>query len=175
MQFPSLDPRLALRVGFYALLGVLLTLGVRALRAPGPAENPAYDALVVALNRRIVADSVSLADANEKLVRHEQVASRTITKYREIRDTFRITDTVAVKEFVQRADSAVRSCTELVESCATFRVRAESSLAGLTLDRDRWKLTAESLKPSGFDRFVRRTLPVVMFVAGAYVGSRVTR
>ena len=69
----------------------------------------------------------------------------------------------------------VRSCTELSESCSAFRVRAESSLVSLRLDRDRWRLTAESERPSGLSLFVRRTLPVLAFVGGIYVGARVTR
>jgi hypothetical protein len=98
-----------------------------------------------------------------------------VIRYKTLRDTLRLTDTVAVREFVERADSVVRSCSALAVSCDAFRVRADSTIAGLRLDRDRWRLQAEAATPSGFDRFVRRTLPVVAFVGGIYVGSRVVR
>lgn len=167
-------PPTPIRFTAYAI--VLLAFGLCVSRPSNDgADNPAYDALAKAHTRRMVADSLALADAQEKLVRHEAVASRQIVKYRTVRDSLVITDTVKVKEFVERADSVVRSCTDLQNSCERFRVRAESSLAGLRLDRDRWRLTAESLRPSRLDLFVRRTLPVLAFAGGIYVGSRVVR
>lgn len=171
----SLDPRVVLRVGCYCLLGVLLALGVRALAAGDPAENPAYSALSKAHTRRMVADSVALVQAHEALAAAQSRTARTITQYRSHRDTLRITDTIAVKEFVARADSVVRSCSELSNACERFRVRAESSLASLRLDRDRWRQMAEDSRPNAISRFVRRTLPVVTFGLGLYVGARAVR
>ena len=175
---PALTPAVVFRLGCYVVLGIFLVLAVGRCQPPDD-ENPAYDAIVVALNRRIAADAVAL-DAARKALAEQQSAVRTsLVRYAVIRDTLVITDTASVKVFVAQADSVVRSCRQLSESCDQFRVRADSSLAGLSLDRDRWRLEATSLRaksrPSTLDLFVRRTLPVLAFVGGVYVGSQVTR
>ena len=175
-DFGKLDPRTALRWGLWLLLGLLLALGVRALTASGPAEHdPSRDILAADLARRMHANSLALDSARRELARAQSKVERHVAGYKPARDTLNIHDTVQVKVFVERADSVVRSCTALAESCDRFRVRADSTIAGLRLDRDRWRLEAEHARPSGFDLFVRRTLPVVGFVAGVWVGSKVTQ
>lgn len=148
---PTLDPTRVLRYAMWGLLAVIL--GAAALRVGRSAspDNPAYDALSKALSRRIAADSLALDSARVALRAASEHVTRDVVRYRAIRDTLRLTDTVAVRETLVRADSVVRSCTELVESCARLRVRADSSIADLTLDRDRWKRATESLQPSRWD------------------------
>jgi hypothetical protein len=173
-DFRQLDPRTALRIGVWVLLGLLLALGVRSL-GDRPDDNPAYDALSKAHTRRMAADSVALVSAREALVTAQGRVATHIATYRTIRDTLRLSDTVAVRVFVERADSVVRSCSALAVSCDQFRVRADSTIAGLRLDRDRWRLAAESARPSGLRLAWDRVKVPLAFVAGAYVGSRVVR
>lgn len=151
---PTLDPRLILRVAFYCVAGLFIALGVRSLRPQVPAENAAYDALSKALAHRMVADSLALRASDSALTVARSHVEHHAASYTRARDTVlqHLTDTVQVKVFVARADSVVRACSELSESCGQFRVRAESSLATLRLDRDRWKLATESLRPGRFDR-----------------------
>lgn len=149
---PTLDPRLILRVAFYCVAGLLIALGVRSLRPSVPAENPAYDALVAALNRKMAGDSVALDSARVALATAHASVTRTVTRYQALRDTLNIHDTLQVIVFRDRADSLKRSCTQLDNSCERLRVRADSVIADVTLDRNRWKLSAESLKPGRFDR-----------------------
>lgn len=172
--FGNPDPTRALR---YAVWGLVLIGGLVALRVgpPTPDDDPARDILAVDLARRAHANTLALDAAQKALAAATIHVTRDVFKYREIRDTLRLTDTVAVRETLVRADSVVRSCIQLSESCDRFRVRAESSLATLTLDRDFWKARYEQAKPGRFDAFVRRTLPVVAFGAGLYVGARAVR
>ena len=171
----ALDPRTVLHVFWLGLAGLCLTLGVvRWWPAPSP-ENPAYDALSQALSRRIAADSLALDSAQVRLRAAAEGTTATITRYVKLRDTLRISDTVAVKVYVQHADSVVRACTALVESCGQFRVRAESTIADLRLDRDRWKRATESLQPSGLERVWSRVRVPLAFGVGLYAGSRVVR
>jgi hypothetical protein len=123
----------------------------------------------------MAADSVALVSAREALATAQSRVTDHVIRYKTLRDTLRLTDTIAVREFVTRSDSVVRSCSALAVSCDAFRVRADSTIAGLRLDRDRWRLEAEHLKPSRFDSFVRRTLPIVAFVGGVYVGARAVK
>lgn len=173
----ALTPAVVWRLVIYVAVGILIALGIRSLRPSVPAENPAYDALVAALNRKMAGDSLSLDSARVALAKSSINAGRTIVRYRTARDTVlqHLTDTVRVKEYVARADSVVRSCSELLSVSSLYATRCDSAQASLRLDRDRWKLSAESLKPGRFDGFVRRALPVVAFVGGVYIGSRVTR
>jgi hypothetical protein len=161
-------PLLLALVGIVAV-GILLAWPARSL------DNPAYDALSHALTRRIAADSVALGAASVA-VQHDSVrVTHNIDYYTAIRDTITLTDTVRVKEALAAADSVVGACTELQVSCSVLRVRAESSVAGLTLDRDRWKLEAEHLTPGKWDRLWGRIRMPLAFGLGAYLGARAVR
>lgn len=145
----SLDPPKALRYGC-AFVGVLLLLAIifRLGHAPDTSDNPAYDALVKAHTRRMAADSVALDSAKQALATSHTQVTRAVTRYQTLRDTFNIHDTLQVIVFRERADSVKRSCTALDNSCDRFRVRADSSLASLTTDRDFWRDRFEHAKPS---------------------------
>lgn len=145
-----IEPARALRC---AVWGLVLIGGLLALRV-GPAsrdDDPARDILAVDLARRAHANALALDSARKALVQDTRQVARTIVRYSEIRDTLNLTDTVQVRVFVQRADSVVRSCIQLSESCDRFRVRADSSMATLTTDRDFWKARYEHAKPSRWD------------------------
>lgn len=169
----SLRQRLALYCGLVFAGLVLAALVLRP--APASLDNPAYDALVRAHSRKLAAQAVALDSARVALTEQQTTVTRTVTKYRAIRDTLNIHDTVQVKVFVAQADSTVRACSALAESCDVFRVRAESSLAGLALDRDRWKLAHDAQRPSGLRRAWDRVKVPLAFTAGLYVGAKAVR
>lgn len=172
---PALSPERALRWGVRLLLGLLVLLALRAITPSGGDDNPAYDALVRAHTRKMATDSVALDSARQALRQSSARTLTSVTRYLRFRDTVNIHDTTQIKVFVERADSVVKSCSELAESCDRFRVRADSVIAGLRLDRERLRLQLDQSRPSTLDLFVRRTLPVVGFVAGVWVGSKVSR
>jgi cytoskeletal protein RodZ len=58
-----------------------------------------------------------LTKAETVYVHRVDTLRRQVTKLEQLRDTLRITDTVQVKEFIQRADSTVRACFAVVQSC----------------------------------------------------------
>lgn len=169
--FGPADPARVLRWGVWLVVGLLAVAVALRVRAPAPADNPAYDALAAAHSRKMAADAVALGEAQVALRAAADHVHRDVVRYSQIRDTLNIHDTLQVIVFRERADSLKRSCADAVESCDRFRVRAESSLAGVTLDRDRWKLEAESRRPSKW----RGALPYVAFVGGVWMGSRVVR
>lgn len=145
-----IEPRAVLRLGVLCVVGLLLALGVRS--CPTAARNdPSRDVLAVALARRMHANALALDSARGELALAQQAARRVVTRYQELRDTFNIHDTLQVIVFRDRADSVKRSCVDLDNACARFRVKADSSIADLTLDRDRWKRATESLQPSRWD------------------------
>jgi hypothetical protein len=156
---------------------LVLLLGVGMVRgcAPDPTDNPAYDALSRTLTRRIRADSLALDSARVALAVADKSVTHTVTRYHTLRDTLHLTDTLWVKAVVASADSVVRACTELQTSCQRFRVTAESTIADLRTEREALQAAVKASRPSKLDGFVRRALPVVGFVAGVWVGSKVTR
>lgn len=100
--------------------------------------------------------------------------SRDVYRYREIRDTLNVTDTVQVIRFVERADSVVRACTELQSSCERFRVHADSVIADLSVENA--ALKAAIPKPPGKIRrvFLQMKAPLI-FAAGLYIGAKAVR
>lgn len=145
---PTIDPRRALRYGFYVLGGCFLLALVLRLGAFSPPDDSARDILAVDLARRMHANALALDSARHALAARRTQVTQTVTRYQTVRDSLVITDTVQVKVFVQAADSMKRSCMAYVESCDRFRVRADSSLASLTTDRDFWRDRFEHAKPS---------------------------
>lgn len=75
--------------------------------------------------------------------------TREVTKYRSIRDTLKITDTVQVKEFVRQADSTIKACTEVVQTCEQKDSAHRIIEAGLRKQNDALK----SLLPTKTERF----------------------
>lgn len=166
-----------LRRHWHAIGLVLVTAlaGLLLLRQPAADCGPYCAAIIQAHTRQMAADAQALQVARASM-RHDSIqVERTVYHYRDFRDTFQLTDTVQVKVFVARADSVVRACTELQSSCALFRVRAESVIAGLTQEHDALAASVAASRPSRVGRAWASVRLPLAFVAGAWVGSRVVR
>jgi hypothetical protein len=93
----------------------------------------------IAQERSRLADSTLRVVVPQRLVHdtavvHDTVRVRsTIARVDTLRDTVltHLTDTVLVKEYVTRTDSALHACTELLNDCAAFRVSANQTIAAL--------------------------------------------
>lgn len=123
-----------------ALIGVL----VLSLIASCVARDHRIAAKAVAQVRSRQADSV-LRVITPQLVHTDTLLIRDTIKVRvavervvTLRDTVlrHLTDTVLVKQFVTRADSAAHACTELSNDCATFRALANQKMAALQAKLD---------------------------------------
>jgi hypothetical protein len=123
----------------------------------------------------MAADAQALREARTALAASQDTVTRTITRYRTLRDTLNIRDTVQVKVYVQRADSVVRSCTGLLSSCALYHVRAESVIAGLQTENDALAAEVKALHPSRLRTAWSRIRLPLAFVGGVWVGSRIVR
>ena len=93
----------------------------------------------VAKEKTRVADSVikvvtpQLARVDTLVVRDTVRVRVAVNRVTALHDTVlrHLTDTVLVKEFVTRADSAAKACTELSGDCAAFRAFATQKMAAL--------------------------------------------
>ena len=165
------------------LVGLLVTgcVALGVVRGwPGPSDvDPYASAIIRAHSRKMAADAQALREAHTALARADTSATRTLVRYRAVRgiagDTVRLTDTVWVKALIASSDSVVRSCTELQSSCALFRVRADSVIADLTTERDALQAEVKALRPSGLSRVWNQVKVPAVFLAGAWLGTRVTR
>ena len=123
----------------------------------------------------MAADAQALREARAAVVHDSVTVTRTVARYHTVRDTTRLTDTVWVKQMIAQGDSVVRACTELQSSCALFRVRADSVIADLTTERDALQAEVKALRPSGLSRVWNQVKVPAVFLAGAWLGTRVTR
>ncbi len=114
-------------------------------------SNDAYDALAKVYNRRMVADSLALDSARAQLSVKTREVTRDVYKYRTLRDTLNIHDTIQVKQFVERANAMERSCSDLQASASLFVSRCDSAQSSLRIDRDLWKTRYEGSRPSTWD------------------------
>lgn len=119
-----------------ALIVLLLGVGVQQCHA----RDSALQEKGRALERVRVADS-TLRHLKPVLARAETLILRDTLRVRvavdrvvTLRDTVlkHLTDTVLVRTFVERADSTVRACNDLVSDCQRFRVTANATIAALT-------------------------------------------
>jgi hypothetical protein len=159
---------------------LVILAAVLAVRSPAdPLDNPAYTALSRAHTRKLASQAAALDSARTALVQHTAQTGRTLVRYSTIRDSVFVpvshTDTVEVlaklPRFLTASDSLHDACTSLVESCAVFRVRADSSISGLMLDRDLWKGIAESRKPSRWDVVREWGIRAGVFYLGVKTGQ----
>ncbi len=102
-------------------------------------HNVAEVAKGVAVERTRVADS-TLKAIKPQLARTDTLVVRDTVKVRiavdrviTLRDTVlaHLTDTVLVKQFVTRADSAAKACVELSNDCQAFRTYATATIHAL--------------------------------------------
>lgn len=109
------------------------------LMAACHARDNALKAEGIAVERYRVADSTlrvvtpQLARVDTLLVRDTVTVRTAVNRVRTLRDTLlvHLTDTVLVKQFVTRADSAAAACVELVTDCSAFRAFATQKIAAL--------------------------------------------
>jgi hypothetical protein len=82
----------------------------------------------------------------DTVVRYDtKTVTRTVARVDSLRDTLlvHLTDTVRVKEYVTRTDSALKACRDLSNDCDTFRAAAMA-----TIRAQEFKITAlQSVKP----------------------------
>ena len=161
------------------LVGLLVTgcVALGVVRGwPGPSDvDPYASAIIRAHSRKMAADAQALREARTAVVHDSVTVTRAVATYHVIRDTTRLTDTVWVKQVLASSDSVVRACTELQSSCARFRVRADSVIAGLTLEHDALAAEVKALHGSRLGNAINHLKVPVAFLAGAWVGSRVVR
>jgi hypothetical protein len=98
-----------------------------------------------------------------------------VYRYRTIRDTLNIRDTVQVRVFVERSDSVVRACTELQNACQQYRVRAESVIADLHVENDALRAEVKAIHGSRIVNVWNKIKLPLAFTAGVYAGSRIVR
>ena len=126
-------------VAVVAILGFVAMCHARdtALTERGEARERARAADSVSRERARAADSVlrvtagRLARVDTLLVRDTVTVRRTIARVDSLRDTLlvRLTDTLVVKEFIARTDSALQACSALAGDCAAFRSIAQQRFA----------------------------------------------
>ena len=154
-----------------------LAVGLSVLLWPSHSGAPtAYDAQLRTIwHRKMAADAQALREARAAVVHDSIHVARDVYRYRTIRDTTRLTDTVWVKAALASADSVAKSCTELQSSCALYHVRAESVIAGLQTENDALAAEVKASHGSRLGNAWSRVKLPLAFVAGAYIGAKVTR
>lgn len=119
---------------------LLLGIGITSVTVLVHERDAALVARGTALERVRVADS-TLAVLRpqltrvDTLVRHDvKTVLAQVSHTDTLRDTVlaHLTDTVLVREFVTRADSALYACTALAHDCETYRATATATIAALT-------------------------------------------
>lgn len=118
-----------------------LTIGaaVVLLMAACHARDNALKATGIAVERARVADSTlaavkpQLARAETLIVHDTKTVRVAVDRVVTLRDTVleHLTDTLLVKTFVTRADSAAKACVELSNDCQAFRAFATQTIAAL--------------------------------------------
>lgn len=195
MAMPTIGPYTALRLGCYGLLAVIL--GAIALRiGRAPATDPC-DAACQALGRatkhaREVADSARAhsVQAETVYVARRAVAHRVASELPEPKivgqslvigeGVYDVPAPVAAfvmqqQGVIQAQASALDAADSLVARFRVERVATDALQAAHERERDALLEAVRRSRPGAVEQFVRRTLPVVAFVAGVYAGSRVVR
>lgn len=125
-----------------------------ALVASCEARDHRIAAVAVAQTKSASADSVlrvvtPQVAIHDTAVVHDTVRVRVaVDRVQQLHDTVlaHLTDTVLVREYVSRADSAARACVELANDCAAFRASATAEIAA-------WKAKAQASTPAAPSRF----------------------
>lgn len=127
-----------------------------------------------ALRQRIQAREAVIASLARQKARVDTAYTRdtvTLTRWRTtytgIRDTLRLTDTVAVKRFVLTADSTIHACSVALETCE-HRVAWRDSLL---IQKDSLITDLKRRKPF----LLRIGKPLVPFVVGVVAGTLLRR
>ncbi len=115
-------------IAFVILLLVAYCQGERHTRADDATQH-AEQRVRAADSVRVVAGT-ALARADTVFVHDTLRFTRTLPPLAAIHDSVlvHLTDTLLVKQFVERSDSTVRACLDVVNSCAAFRVKATAML-----------------------------------------------
>ena len=123
----------------------------------------------------MAADAQALREARAAVVHDSVTVTRTVARYHTVRDTTRLTDTVWVKQMIAQGDSVVRACTALQSSCALFRVRADSVIAGLQTENDALKAEVKAIHGSRIVNVWSRIKFPLGVAVGLYAGARLSR
>jgi hypothetical protein len=78
------------------------------------------------------------AESETRAARAVDTVRVRVDRVRTLRDTLRLTDTVMVREYVERADSALRACSELADSCSQFRQDAAALIQSQRTQIEWW-------------------------------------
>jgi hypothetical protein len=98
----------------------------------------------------------------------KQVVTVHATKYQTLRDTLRLTDTVAVKAGFAEADTTIKACFDFMNACELKQRNAEARVTEALKQRDYFK----SKQPSFLDNAKKVALGVVIvYVAGNLVSQ----
>lgn len=84
------------------------------------------------------------AEASSTVRRDVDTVRVRVTRVDTLRQTLNIRDTLEVIRYVAATDTALRTCSELANSCALFRVTADSTNHSLTVERDAWRRMYEA-------------------------------
>jgi len=131
-----------------ALAALAITYGTVAWRE----HNKSEQARGMWAERYRVADSL-YRDAAKRLAHTDTVLVQSIVRVpveiervRVLHDTVlaHLTDTVLVKQFITRTDSAIKACTELLGSCEAFRRDATATIAALKLKAEAKPMTIKT-------------------------------
>lgn len=90
------------------------------------ADKARSELLYARADSTIKANAGKLARVDTLLVRDTVRVRETVTRLTTLRDTVlrHLTDTLLIREYVTRTDSAAHACTELSNDCAAFRTFA---------------------------------------------------
>lgn len=115
-------------VALVILLSVLWHQKTQALVREGRALEQ-----VRVADSTLIAERPKFAKVDTLVVRDTVTVRRTIARVDSLRDTLlvHLTDTLVVKEYVARTDSALKACNELSNDCAAFRASALTTIKAL--------------------------------------------
>lgn len=105
---------------------VLVAVGYCRARDRAIADTARAEVVYARADSTIRANAPKFARVDTLVVRDTVRVRETVARVTTLRDTVlrHLTDTVLIREYVTRSDSAANACTELAHDCAAFRTFA---------------------------------------------------